>query len=251
MSFIKNKCAYLCIMALLVIASACATDLSDQELGGTEAGLDYSIDAVESSDLLSDEENEDELESLTAKPAGRCVCNPPPDSTGSYVFKKETCSLCTNSADCATASCIYEHNVHGGEKDVKCHFETITDVIEPIDAVKAIELEAVENANGESSDQTDESLEGEENIPVDLLGPKPEPCFCNPPPDSSENWGATKETCSKCEKSSDCATATCQYRHTVHGGLSVDVGCRFSSKIKRKLKKWKKKKAKLQDLFDF
>jgi len=203
----------ICTMVVGLTATGCATDLSGDGLGGAEGGLDYSIDAVDSTDISSDEEFEAEAADFVAKPVGTCKCNPAPDSTGRYRFKSETCSLCTNSADCATASCIYEHRVHGGEKDVKCHFKSGTMTV---DELETIELEELDGS--EEQDSLDRS---------DALA-APGTCSCNPAPDSSGNWAIGKENCSLCTDGASCSTAKCWYKHSVHGGLK-NVGCRYRS----------------------
>ena len=57
-------------------------------------------------------------------PAGTCSCNPPPDSTGRWALDKESCSLCSNSSDCARAKCWYKHNVTGETENTGCHFSS-------------------------------------------------------------------------------------------------------------------------------
>ena len=186
MNCFKRIFVCLCTLAIFAIAQGCATDLSDQGLGNAEGGLDYSIDAADSADINSEDEA-DELNSLTAiaKPAGRCVCNPAPDSTGRYVFESETCSLCSNSADCATASCIYKHRVHGGLKEVKCQFQTKADAFDKlgryhrldadeVDAIEPIEAGEVEVApDTVEADESDEGLTSHDDGIFDELGPSP------------------------------------------------------------------------------
>ena len=87
----------------------------------------------------ADESDVDETEALDeftdelAAPGGKCSCNPAPDSSGRWSVSSQTCSACSESSDCATASCKYKHSVHGGEKEVGCQFASksaATDVAE-------------------------------------------------------------------------------------------------------------------------
>ena len=163
---------------------------------------------------------------------GTCACNPPPDSSGNWGRPKETCSACTNSADCATATCQYRHSAHGGlSKDVGCQFRSGRIFVDPIDDDEVDGLDMVKRDQSDESDL--ETTDSE--LSFSLAGS----CACNPAPSTQGGWAVTSQTCSLCTNSADCATAECWYTNA--DGDEEEVGCQFGSKLKKKKKKKKKK----------
>jgi hypothetical protein len=71
---------------------------------------------------------ENDLETLEAEEeivaaGSKCSCNAPPDSTGKWSVDTQTCSNCSTSGDCSTATCFYKHSVSQAiSRNVGCHF---------------------------------------------------------------------------------------------------------------------------------
>ncbi len=63
--------------------------------------------------------------SISTKMAGKCRCNPKPNSTQPWTIVpgKTNCKQCTTSAECSLASCTYVNST-GSEQDVGCGYKS-------------------------------------------------------------------------------------------------------------------------------